>query len=74
MTEEEKKTIVAIEGTEYVFEDMTPEQQAYINHVADLDSKIRTAKFSLDQLEFSRAAFMNQLKFVLSNPEESPTE
>lgn len=62
---EDKKTPINIDGTEYLFEDLTQEQQAYVNHVADLDRKIANSQFNLEQLQFGRDAFMKGLKDVL---------
>ena len=58
---EKKTTSITIDDTEYTYEDMTPEQQVLVNHVADLDRKIRSARFNLDQLQVGRDAFMNAL-------------
>ena len=66
----EDKTAIYIDDTEYALEDMTPEQQTLVNHVADLDRKIRSSKFNLDQLEFGRAAFMERLKTSLASENE----
>jgi len=41
-----------------------------INHIGDLDRKIRSAQFNLDQLQVGRDAFMNMLKQSLETPEE----
>jgi hypothetical protein len=59
------KTPLTIDGVEYQFEDMTPEQQVLINHVADLDRKLSSAKFNVDQLQVGRDAFFNLLKTAL---------
>lgn len=59
------KTPVMIDGIEYKFEDMTQEQQALVNHVADLDRKLNSAKFSIDQLQVGRDAFFSMLKSKL---------
>jgi hypothetical protein len=64
------KTPLTIDGVEYQFEDMTPEQQVLINHVADLDRKLSSAKFNADQLQVGRDAFFNLLKTSLEKPEE----
>jgi hypothetical protein len=56
------KTPLTIDGVEYQFEDMTPEQQTLINHVADLDRKLSSAKFNADQLQVGRDAFFTMLK------------
>ena len=59
---EKKTTSITIDEVEYVYEDMTPEQQTLVNHVADLDRKIRSAEFNLHQLLGGREHFMGQLK------------
>jgi len=33
------KTPIMIDDVEYHYEDMTPEQQTMVNHIADLDKK-----------------------------------
>ena len=58
----DKKTPITIDDKEYIFEDMTPEQQAMVNHISDLDRKIASARFNLDQLQVGRNAFMQMLK------------
>jgi hypothetical protein len=57
-----QKTPLTIDGVEYQFEDMTPEQQVLVNHVADLDRKLASAKFNVDQLQVGRDAFFAILK------------
>ena len=56
------KNPVTIDGIEYIFEDMTQEQQTLVNHVADLDRKLASAKFNVDQLQVGRDAFFAILK------------
>ena len=69
---ENKKTPITINDVEYQFEDMTQEQQTLINHVADLDRKLSSARFNLDQLQVGRDAFMNMLTNSLAvKPEEA---
>ena len=73
----EKKTPLTIDGVEYKFEDMTPEQQTLINHVADLDRKLDSARFNVDQLQVGRNAFYAMLKEALERkpePEVSEAE
>ena len=59
---EKKTNPVTIDGVEYQFEDMTPEQQTLLNHVVDLDRKLNSAKFNVDQLQVGRDAFFTMLK------------
>ncbi len=62
---EKKTNPVTIDGVEYQFEDMTPEQQTLLNHVIDLDRKLNSAKFNVDQLQVGRDAFFGLLKTAL---------
>ena len=64
-----EKTPITINDVEYQFEDMTQEQQALVNHVADLDRKLASAKFNLDQLQVGRNAFMSMLEQSLVKEE-----
>ena len=71
----EKKTPVTIDGVEYKFEDMTQQQQMLLNHVADLDRKLDSARFNVDQLQVGRDAFFRMLKDALeAKPEVSDAE
>ena len=63
---ENKKTPIVIDNVEYEYTDMTKEQQLMVNHIADLDRKIGSAQFSLDQLNVGKQAFFNMLKETLS--------
>lgn len=69
MAKDTKKTMITVDDVEYVFEDMTPEQQQMVNHIDDLSRKIAGATFSIDQLNVGKAAFVNMLKNALENKE-----
>jgi hypothetical protein len=72
---ENKKTPVVIDDVEYMFEDMTKEQQLMVNHLSDLDRKIASSQFNLDQLNVGKHAFIRMLKESLSSQvEESKAE
>jgi len=60
------QTPVVIDGTEYMFESLTPQQQNLVNHVADLDRKLSTARFTLEQVQVSRDAFYTLLRTALT--------
>mgnify|MGYP000483210913 FL=1 len=66
------KTPISIDGVEYKFEDMTEEQQTLVNHVVDLDRKIASTRFSLDQLNVGKDAFMVMLKKALEVADAEP--
>jgi hypothetical protein len=64
------KTPITIDDTEYHYEDMTPEQQTMVNHVADLEKKINGTRFNLDQLMVGKDAFVKLLKTSLETKTE----
>ena len=68
---EKKTTPVTIDGKEYVFENMTQEQQTLVNHVADLDRKISSTQFNLVQLKVGQQAFIQLLKESLEKQPET---
>ena len=70
MAENTKKTSITIDDIEYFYEDMKPEQQVMVNHVADLDRKIGSSQFNLDQLNVGKNAFIKLLKDSLTTTEE----
>jgi len=65
-----KKNQVTIDDVEYAFEDMTSEQQAMVNHLIDLDRKIGSSQFNLDQLNVGKQAFLTMLRESLVKTEE----
>jgi len=65
-----EKTPIIIDDVEYQYEDMTSEQQLYVNHIADLDRKLSSAKFNVDQLEVGKSAFVSMLTESLKKIEE----
>ena len=68
MAKDTKKTTITVDDVEYYFEDMTDQQKVFVNHVADLDRKIASSQFSLDQLNVGKAAFIKLLKEALEQP------
>ena len=47
---------------EYVIEDMTDEQKAILNHINDLQNKMNSMQFNLDQLNVGKDAFIEKLR------------
>ncbi len=68
MVEKQTQTIT-IDDVEYTDDQLSDEQKAMINHIADLDRKIRSTQFNLDQLNVGRNAFMGMLKSSLETAE-----
>jgi hypothetical protein len=58
----EKKTqTITINDKDYTEDQLTDQQKTMINHIADLDRKIASAQFNLDQLRVGKDAFVNML-------------
>ena len=64
----DKKTIT-INDKEYTEEQLTDEQKVLINHITDLDRKVGSTQFNLDQLQVGRKAFMSLLEASLEAQE-----
>jgi len=60
MAKDEKNTIT-VNDKEYNLDDFTSEQTAMLNHINDLDRKLGSAQFNLDQLMVGREAFVQRL-------------
>ena len=69
MGEKQTKPIT-IDGTEYDTNDFTEEQVILTNHCLDLDRKIGSTQFQLQQLQVGKDAFLKMLKESLEKPEE----
>jgi hypothetical protein len=70
MAEKQTKT-VSINGTDYTEDQLTDQQKVMINHIADLDRKIGSTQFNLDQLQVGKQAFMDMLTKSLEESEEA---
>ena len=67
-----EKTPITINGEEHNFEDLTERQQSIVNHIADLDKKLGSLRFNMDQLNVGREAFINMLSTSLAGiPEDA---
>jgi hypothetical protein len=62
--------VITINDKEYTEEQLTDDQKVLINHITDLDRKIGSTQFNLDQLQVGRKAFMS----LLENSLEADTE
>ena len=64
---QKEEPMVSIDGKEYKVSDLEPEQVDMVNHVADLDNKLRSASFNVVQLQGGRNYFMEMLNESLKN-------
>ena len=60
-TTKKDKTVITVNDEEHIYEEMTDEQKGLINHINDLDRKINSSRFNLEQLMFGKDAFVNTL-------------
>jgi hypothetical protein len=67
---ENKKTIV-INDKSYTEDQLTDQQKIMVNHVGDLDRKIGTTQFNLDQLAVGKQAFVDMLTASLEETKEA---
>ena len=58
---EKTPNVITINNIEYTEDQLTDQQKVMINHIADLDRKIRSAQFNLDQLTVGKDAFVSRL-------------
>jgi len=71
MAKKENKTITVNE-VEHNIKDLSEQQIAMVNHIADLEKKLGNLGFNMDQLKVGREAFVNMLSASLEdvNPQE----
>ena len=72
--EKEQKPVLTFDDKEYVIEDMTDEQKALLNHINDLQNKMNSMQFNLDQLSVGKDALINKLRVALEEPEAEVVE
>ena len=70
MAEKQTKSIT-INDKEYTEDQLNDQQKVMVNHVLDLDRKIGSTQFNLDQLQVGKQAFVEMLTKTL---EESPED
>ena len=68
--EQKKEAVLKINEKEYLIDDLTQEQKVMVDHVADLERKINSSTFNLQQLNFGKQAFVDALKASLEKDSE----
>ena len=71
---EKKTNTISINDVDYTEDQLTDAQKVMVSHVADLDRKIRSAQFNMDQLNVGKQAFMQLLTASLEAPAEVDAE
>ena len=57
----EQTNVITIEGKEYKTEDLSQDQNYFINQIKDLQTKAASLRFQLDQVTVAQNAFTNSL-------------
>jgi|TARA_R110002020_G_scaffold348387_1_gene562022 hypothetical protein len=76
MAKEQKKEPqkLTLFDKEYLMDDLTDEQKVMLNHISDLENKMNSMAFNLDQLAVGKESFINKLKDSLESKDEVEEE
>ena len=66
----EQSNVITIDGKEYKTEDLSQDQNYFINQIKDLQAKAANLKFQLDQVTVAQNAFTNSLINSVKGEEE----
>ena len=67
----EKEPFLNIDGAEYSVDELNDNQKLMVQHLSDLNRKIDSANFNLQQLQFGRQAFVDALKASIDEAPDS---
>jgi len=70
----EKTNVITIDGKEYNQEDLSQDQNYFINQIKDLQAKAASLRFQLDQVTVAQNAFTNSLIQSVKGEEEPKEE
>ena len=71
----EQSNVITIDGKEYKQEDLSQDQNYFINQIKDLQAKAASLRFQLDQVTVAQNAFTNPLiQSVKGSEEEDETK
>jgi|TARA_R100001460_G_scaffold66267_1_gene106664 hypothetical protein len=65
-----KENVITLFDKEYKESELSDEQKVMINHVADLERKIQSSEFNLQQLRFGKQAFVDALQASVDKEDE----
>jgi hypothetical protein len=66
----EQSNVITIDGKEYNTEDLSQDQNYFINQIKDLQAKGASLRFQLDQVTVAQNAFTNSLIQSVKGSEE----
>jgi len=70
----EQSNVITIDGKEYNAEDLSQDQNYFINQIKDLQAKGANLRFQLDQVTVAQNAFTNSLIQSVKGEEETKKE
>ena len=65
-----KEQIITLFDKDYKESELSEEQKVMINHVSDLERKIQSSEFNLQQLRFGKQAFVDALQASVDKQSE----
>ena len=74
MAKKEKEPTLVLDDKEYNINDLQDDQKLMVAHINDLNRKVDSARFNLQQMEIGRQGFVNSLKVSLDQPEVGESE
>ena len=74
MAKKEKEPTLVLDDKEYNINDLQDDQKLMVAHINDLNRKIDSTRFNLQQMEIGRQGFVNSLKVSLDQPEVGEPE
>ena len=57
-----KDVVIDLDGVSYMMSDFDGHQQRVVSHISDLNERIFKLEFDIEQAQFSRNAFIAELK------------
>ena len=72
--EKQNEPTLVLDDKEYLINDLQDDQKLMVAHINDLNRKIDSVKFNLQQMEIGRAGFVNSLKASLDQESEPEAE
>ena len=70
----EQNNVITIDGKEYNQDDLSQDQNYFINQIKDLQAKAASLRFQLDQVTVAQNAFTNSLIQSVKGEEEPKEE
>ena len=69
-----EKNLITVNDIEYNVDDFTETQKTMLNHIYDLDRKLSSSQFNLDQLNVGREAFIKMLASSIEEVKEEAAQ